>query len=304
VSWLEGAPTDIEFDSIRMLDDHIPELTSTPSLRFGVELALLDAVARHREVPICGLLAAEHGRLSPDEGPLESVPVQFTIGAGTVEETLAAAQQAEDEGYSCVKLKVGAAPLKADITRVGRVCSEFPSLAVRLDANGAWTTDDALHLIRALSNGRIDLIEQPVSRANFAGFIDTYSEAGSRVAIAPDESCVPIGNARTLINDAQIGAIVVKPQALGGILPTCDLMDDAQRRGIRPILSTLLESAIGRSAIAHLAAAYPDVDGPHGLATGPWFREDLSDEPDRLEAGRMILRSGPGLGFEPVWRSH
>jgi L-alanine-DL-glutamate epimerase-like enolase superfamily enzyme len=240
--------------------------------------------------------------------PLGSVPVQFTIGAGSVDETLAAAKQAKGSGFECLKLKVGAAPLAADIARIGQVCDAFPSMKIRLDANGAWTPDEAMHIIGGLAGSGltasgVDLIEQPVSRADFAAFVDTLQALGeSKIAIAPDESCTPIENARALLEDARIDAMVLKPQAMGGILPTCALMGDATRRGVRVILSTLLESAVGRSAIAHLAAAYPDVDGPHGLATGPWFSEDVCDKPDRLKSGRLVLRSGPGIGFEPIWR--
>jgi o-succinylbenzoate synthase len=309
IVWLESAPTGVDFDSIRMLDDAFGSsgsdtLEQSPSLRFGVELALLDALARHREVPLCRLLAAERGRLSPSsrqpqsKAPLGSVPVQYTIGAGSLEQTLTAAQHAKDQGYGCVKLKVGAAPLAADIDRIGQVCKALPSLKIRLDANGAWQPDEAIQVLRSLSDNHIDLVEQPVGRGDFSGLLSALGD--QEIPVAPDESCVPIAAARQLVRESKIEAMVLKPQALGGLLPVCKLIDDATRRGIRVVLSTLIESAIGRSAVAHLAAAHPDLEGPHGLATGPWFSRDICDTPDRLEAGRLGVRSGPGIGFVPV----
>jgi L-alanine-DL-glutamate epimerase-like enolase superfamily enzyme len=66
------------------------------------------------------------------------------------------------------------------------------------------------------------------------------------------------------------------------------------------MISNLMESAVGRAAVAHLAAAWPSLAGPHGLATGVWFERDVAPEADRISAGFLRLRPGPGLGFEPV----
>lgn len=288
------------FDSVRSLDEVFGTLKDDPSARFGVELALLDAVARHREVPICRLLAAERGRM-----PLASVPVQYTLGAATVEETVAEAKDAWQRGFRCIKLKVGVATPVADIARVGRVREACPHMKIRLDANGAWSLDEAADIVGGLANAHIDLVEQPVQDRDFAALLDTVhdpAEAGAP-GIAPDESCVPAERARSLIADDRIGAVVLKPQTMGGILPTCDLIDDARRNETRVVLSTLIESAIGRHAVAHLAAAYPDVPGPHGLATGAWFASDVTDKADLVDNGHLRLRYGPGLGFEPSWRA-
>ncbi len=292
LTMLTDLPNGVDFDSVLDLDAHLPSLAEHPALRFGVELALLDAIARFHEAPICRLLIAGRGRL-----PLASVPVQYTIGAVDTRETCERARRAADEGYECVKLKVGAAPMVADLARIGRVRQACPSMKIRLDANGAWTTGNAIHLLRGLSRGSVDLVEQPVAPDDLDALLDAVGNCD--VAIAPDESCVPIERARALIDSGRIRAVVLKPSALGGLLPTAALIETAHKRGVRVVLSTLIESAIGRSAIAQLAAAYPDIPGPHGLATGPWLARDVADEPDHIEAGRLVLRPGPGVGFEP-----
>ncbi|QDG54399.1 o-succinylbenzoate synthase [Persicimonas caeni] len=297
IETLDAAPTDVEFDAVRALDEVLPTVAELPSLRFGVELALLDALARLRETPICRLLASERGRM-----PLASVSVQATIGAKGPDETVAAARAAADEGFNCVKLKVGALPIATDIARIARVREACPTLMIRLDANGAWTPQQAREVLEGLWKLNIDIVEQPVAPEHFDTFVDE-ADALTAACIAPDESCVPAAHAHELIDAGKIGAVVLKPQALGGLLPTSTLIDDALRKGVRVVLSTLLESAVGRSAVAHLAAAYPDVLGPHGLATGGWFASDLAEAPDSILDGSLRLRHGSGLGFEPDWRS-
>jgi predicted alternative tryptophan synthase beta-subunit len=79
------------------------------------------------------------------------------------------------------------------------------------------------------------------------------------------------------------------------------LFDMAERHAVKVIISNLMESAVGRRAIAHLATAWPELEGPHGLATGQWFSEDVAPQPDFIEAARLHPGSAPGIGFEPAW---
>jgi L-Ala-D/L-Glu epimerase len=315
----------VSLDAVEHLDEHFPQLQTAPSLRFGVELALLDALARHREVPLRALLAADGGSY------LDQVPVQFTLGAPTDEEwigmgasldgagmdgkerdapipnppaafskTVRAARRAVDEGYRCIKLKVGLDSPAEDIARIRRVHRAFPGTPLRLDANGAWTLSEASSVARSLGECGVDLLEQPVAADDTTSLWTVARQAP--FDIAADESCVPARRARRLIEIGAVPALVLKPSALGGLLTTANLVDLARSRGIRVVLSTLIDSAIGRTAIAQLAAARPQLAGPHGLATGPWFANDVGPT-DRIVDGHMLLPRGPGLGFEPHYRS-
>ncbi|MFW5967828.1 MAG: enolase C-terminal domain-like protein, partial [Persicimonas sp.] len=120
------------------------------------------------------------------------------------------------------------------------------------------------------------------------------------VDIAADESCGTYERALHIIDRGLVPVAVLKPSRLGGLLPTARLIERATESGVRVVLSSLIESAIGRSAIAQLAAARPDLAGPHGLATGAWLADDLAPTPDRIEGGTLALRGGVGLGFEPT----
>lgn len=280
-----------DFDSVGRLDEVFPGLGRLPSLRFGVELALLDAVARHVGEPLRELLAG------PDVPALDAVPVQYTLGATSVEQTVTAARTALAAGYECIKIKVGKQAPGEDIERIRQLHGAVPDAALRLDANGAWTLSEALSVARSLAGCGVDLIEQPVARDDITALVELAEK--SPVDIAADESCVPTSRARRLIDARQVDAVVLKPSALGGLLPAAELAKLARERGVRVVWSTLLESAVGRSAVTQLAASLPELNGPHGLATGPWFAADTAPDEDRLSGGRLVLRDGPGLGFEP-----
>lgn len=278
------------FDAIDELDAVLPEAGRLPPLRFGLECALLDALCRADGRSLAAVLAERRG--TP---PLASVPVQLTLGdaeAGPIAEALRAAGST---GFACAKLKVGVRRPREDIRRIRAVHEAVPEMRLRLDANGAWRVDQALEVLAGLPAEGVELVEQPVADADFETLLARYDGAGP--LIAADESCAIPGRAAQLLAAPGLGAVVVKPAALGGLLRADALFDAARAAGIGVVVSNLMESAVGRRAVAHLAASRPDLEGPHGLATGSWFARDLA-ESDRIENARLVLPPGPGLGAD------
>jgi len=288
----------IEMRSVSDLDQHLPQLTASPVLRFGIELSILDALARAAGLPLCTALFQARLRRKPDLQALVAVPVQFTLGADSVEACMRFLDAAADSGHTHAKLKVGVAGCDADLARLRLIMARCPRLTLRLDANGAWTPEQALDMLSSLPRERVELIEQPVADQDLPGLLERYEGTGPR--IAADESCAGLDQARALIRSGRLGAIVVKPSVLGGLLPASALFELAIRHGVQVIISNLMESAVGRRAIAHLAAAWPELPGPHGLATGQWLAEDMAPAADKLEHGKLILDRRPGIGFQPA----
>lgn len=299
----------VSLNSIEQLDESLPELSKFSTLRFGVELALLDALSRHQNMTISQLMAE---LFNPDKtGKLPtSIPLQNTVGALPLDELLEHAKKAQEEGYRYLKIKVGVGSLQEDIAKIAALCAFYPDLKLRLDANGAWSIAEALGITHAIARDfpvdGVDLIEQPVSQADFDDFLAQFSQqfeqrgASFKLAIAADESADSFEHCARLIEGGPMRAIVLKPSTLGGLIPSAKLIALAKSKGVRVVLSTLIESAIGRRGVAQLAGAFPDLAGPHGLATGSWFREDTAREGDRIEDAKLILNSAPGLGFEPT----
>ena len=105
-----------------------------PQVRAAEEIARLDLHARQEGRPL-----AEPRR--------HALPVNMTLAAGPPEEVAERARAGMGDGYACFKLKVG---LPDDLDRVAAVREAIgPWPALRVDANGAWSVDDAVHAIRA-----------------------------------------------------------------------------------------------------------------------------------------------------------
>lgn len=289
----EGLDCGSDLSSLSALLGEGGILDSRPALRFGIECAVLDALSRADGIPLAVALARARG-LEAATG----VAVQCTLGDCETSIAIDALDRARRAGYTHAKLKIGARDARADLDRIRAIAVAQPDMTLRLDANGALHVDEALALLAALPPEQVEWVEQPVSDADFDLLLAHYDGAGP--AIAADESCCDPDRAAGLLDTGRLGAVVVKPAALGGLDRAEALFAQAADAGARVMISNLMESAVGRSAVAHLAAAWPSLSGPHGLATGGWFAHDLAPEADRISGGCLSLRAGPGLGFEPV----
>jgi L-alanine-DL-glutamate epimerase-like enolase superfamily enzyme len=162
-----------------------------------------------------------------------------------------------------------------------------PQVLLRLDANGAWTVEEALRLLQELSPLGIELCEQPTR--------DLLGLAGAAVTVAADELCVSDPDAA--LERARI--VVLKPMALGGVLPALRLAARARERGIATLVTSSLDGAIARAGAAHLAAALL-VHGPQpaaGLATGALLLDDLCVDTLAPRGGNIAIPDVPGLGL-------
>jgi len=294
------------------LDERFPALQQQPVLRFGLELALLDALARYRQLNLAQLLAQLSALLPgqlpsqlPGQLPEPPVPshtpaavaVQYTLGADDYASCKARLQTALQQGFSHAKLKVGVASNSADLQRIEQLLADFPTLTLRLDANAAWDVQQTLSMCQALRDTGVELIEQPVADGDFEDLLQQHEHRAP--LLAADESSLPTARAARWMQSGALSALVLKPSVHGGLLPALALLQLAARHDVKVVLSNLLEAAVARNAIAHLAAACSQHPGPHGLATGDWFAEDVVTASDQILDGRLLLRCGAGSGLIP-----
>jgi L-Ala-D/L-Glu epimerase len=236
--------------------------------------AVLDLGARRAGVPLWRLLA--------DDAPTR-VPVNQLEGEG-------------GPGVRCIKLKVGG-DVRADLRRVEALRRRAGgAVALRVDANGAWTLAQALEALPALEALGVELLEQPVA----AGAIRELASlrGRTRVAIAADEAVGDLAQARRLIEASAADVFVLKPMRLGGLVPAAAIAAEARAAGVEVVVTTVLEGAIGRAGAVHLAAAVGSRRLAHGLATGSLLAEDVGVglEP---EDGWIEVPQVPGLGVVP-----
>ncbi len=267
-----------------------PDPTETPAAAHGVDLATLDAVTRRDGRPLAAVLR-ERG-FDTDTPIPDSVPVNATIGDGTVAETVSAATDAVDEGFEWLKLKVGVQGPEEDLKRVQAVHNAVDdSVSLRLDANGAWDRATARRLVGRLAEIGIEYLEQPLPAEDLAGLAELR---GCGVDIAVDESLATT-SVDAVVDAGAADVVVIKPMAVGGPSRAVEAAAVARSAGIEPVVTTTVDGVVARTAAVHVAAAIPNITAC-GLATGSLLASDLAADPVSITDGRASLPAGDGLG--------
>ena len=258
-----------------------------PAARHGVTLAAADATARTK-----GVSLAEHlTSAAATDGVAETVPVNGTVGDGSVQETVAAAEAAVADGFDCLKVKVGARDLDTDLDRLRAVRDAVgDDVTLRADANGAWSREEATRAVGVLSELDFAYVEQPLPADDLAGHSDLR---GRGVDIALDES---VNGADGLSRGvaAYADVVVLKPMAQGGPRATVSVARHVRSQGVTPVVTTTIDAVVARTAAVHVAAAIPDVPAC-GLATADLLGEDLAADPCPVVDGAVSVPDGPGL---------
>ncbi|MFD1684996.1 mandelate racemase/muconate lactonizing enzyme family protein [Halobellus litoreus] len=256
---------------------------SHPAARHGVELPVADAAARAVDESLAAFLA--------DRDPPETVPVNATVGDGSVDATAEATREAVDEGFGAIKVKVGARDPDVDEARLRAVRDAAgDGVELRADANGAWDVGTAIRLIDVAADLDFAYVEQPLGASEVEAHADLR---GRGVEIALDESVAALGPERIFDADAA-DVVVCKPMALGGPIRTLDVARRASQRGVKSVVTTTIDAVVARAGAVHVAAALPDRTAC-GLATGSMLADDLAPDPAPVEDGRIHVPEGPGL---------
>lgn len=264
-------------------------LDSAPAARHGLTLACLDLRAKRTRLPLYRYLGGRE--------PVESVPVNATIGDDSVEATVAAAERAVDRGFSSLKCKVGARPVTEDAARLRAVRSAVdPEIEFRGDANGAWSREQAERAFEAFESVGVSYVEQPLAPDDIEGHAALRASTG--IGVALDETLRTTTVERVLSAGAA-DVLVIKPMVLGGIdraHATARLVR-AVRGDVTPVVTTTIDAAYARAGAVHVGAAVPSV-AACGLATGELLADDLAAVPC-ISAGRIAVPQGVGIGVDP-----
>ena len=261
-------------------------LIHAPAARAALEVAALDAAGQR-----CGQSVAE--RLADE--PAGSVAVNALLDAETPSALAAQARARRAQGFATLKLKVGGRLLARDGERVRAVRDAVgPAVAIRLDANGAWSEAEAARALECFEAAQPELVEEPLVAATPEAWARLRRRSATR--LAADESLRCEADAARLLEAGAVDVLVLKPAWLGGLRGCLRIASRAASEGIVCAVTSALDSAIGRAAALHLAAA---LDGPlaSGLATGDRLASDLARLPEAV-AGRMALPAAAGLGLE------
>lgn len=227
------------------------ELPTIPSARHGIEHALLALEGARSGRSLAQVLS---------DPPRERVPVNRLI-TGPED-----ARQAVDEGFACLKLKVGL-DVDEDVTRARAVREAVgPEILLRLDANRGWTEAEAREAIDRLAPLGIELLEEPTRD------LQAMARLRGPIPLAADESVRDEDDLRRVIEVGAADVVVLKPMLVGGPLATLSLLDLATEQGLRVVITTSFEAAPGREAALAVAAARQTL--PCGLDTGRWLQSE------------------------------
>ena len=261
--------------------DACRRVADVPAALAAIDLALWDRAGRRTGKPVAALIT---------DRPAADVTVNATLSA--VDRAGAAEQAAEAAraGFGCLKIKVGVGD---DAGRVAAVrAAAGPEVALRLDANGAWSVEEAVRAIDALSPAGLELVEEPTHGLN------AVREVRERVAVrvSIDETAAEHGALGAGVADA----VCLKISRCGGISALLVAATLVRASGAEVYLASTLDGPLGVAAAVHVAAALASRGplAPCGLATLGMF-DGLAD-PLAAREGRIALPTAPGLGVDPL----
>lgn len=243
-----------------------PDRDEVPMTAAAVEMAHLDAALRRMDTSLASTLGVARDT---------RVTAGATIGLDDVSTSVELAESLVAMGYRKLKVKI-------DSTQVDEVPHElshrFPTtgpdrIDLHVDANGSLGGEHLMALLGLTWHG-VSAIEQPfpVDRPDLAAEL----MLGTDAIVVADEAVNGVTDAQQLLDQAAVRAIAVKPPRLGGIGPALDLLEWCDRHEIGASVGGMLESGLGRHALAAVAG----LDGftvtgdlsPAGqfLAADPW----------------------------------
>ncbi|MEZ4661445.1 MAG: o-succinylbenzoate synthase [Caldilineaceae bacterium] len=224
------------------------DLTPFPALAFALECAQLDLRRGGKQqlfdTPFtrgeCGL--PTHGLIWMDahDGILRQI------------------ERKAQQGFRCIKMKVGALPFEAEVALLRAIRQQFPAreFALRLDANGAFSPAAALERLHELAPFDIHFLEQPIKPARMQpNGVEAMAAlcAQSPIALGLDEELIgmQVEQIDALLDGVRPQHLVLKPTQLGGLAAAEAWMAAAEARGIQWWINSALESNVGLNALAN-----------------------------------------------------
>lgn len=258
------------------------ELKNWPSIRFGLETALLDLKnGGKQELFGSAFTRGETG-----------IPINGLIWMGTPEFMKQQIRAKLDAGFHCIKMKIGALDFKTEFELLKSIRDEFSpdEITLRVDANGAYSLKTALENLKRLSDLQLHSIEQPIQAGRWNEMAELCSK--SPVPIALDEELIGIASRKDMqkmLETIRPAYLILKPSLHGGLDGCEKWIEQAKTHNSGWWVTSALESNIGLNAIAQWTFQM-NAKGEQGLGTGQLYTNNFNSP---LEI------SGEKLWFRP-----
>jgi o-succinylbenzoate synthase len=245
-----------------------------PSITFGIETAVLDLQQGGNRI----LFDTSFTKGKP-------IPINGLVWMGDLDYMLQQASIKISEGYRCIKIKVGGLNFEKECDILHYIRRKYfrENIILRLDANGAFKTDEALYKLNELARFDIHSIEQPIKPGS--EMLEELCRK-SPIPIALDEELIGKElNKEKLLKRIKPQFIILKPTLHGGLQSCAEWIHLAEAAGIGWWITSALESTIGLNAIAQFVSRYP-LTLHQGLGTGKIY-EDNFPSPLAVSSGQL-----------------
>lgn len=259
------------------------------SARMALDCAVYDLAARAAGRPLHRFLGGETAELRSD------MTLSAALEPAGVDELLRTAQQHVDDGFTTLKVKVGAGT--DDLATVAAVRAAVgPGVALRVDANQSWTVQEAISIIRRWDDDGVgvEFVEQPVHRDDLAGLALVTEQVST--PIVADESVWSRRELREALARHSVDVVNVKLAKTGGIRDALELVALARAEGVGVIVGCMSETHVGIAAAAAVASAV-EPHAVHDLDAGLWLTGSPVTGGVEYRGERIRLSPDPGTGI-------
>lgn len=258
------------------------DLTELPSVQFGLEVALLDLETENR------------GLLHPSDftSGKVGIPINGLVWMADIESM---SQQIEEKlaaGFDCIKLKIGAHDTEEELELLRAIRKKHPAtqIEIRVDANGAFSTEKSKRVLDELAKLQVHSIEQPIRQGKWKEMAGLCRN--SPIPIALDEELIGVKSEqqrKELLSEVRPQFLILKPSLIGGLDSAGIWIKLANEVGTGWWATSALESNIGLNAIAQWVFTQ-NSKMPQGLGTGQLYTDNI--------ASPLEIRNGE-LHYDP-----
>jgi o-succinylbenzoate synthase len=267
--------------NIQFYIDKPESLLSFPAVQFGIETALLDLKNKGERI------------LYPSDFTKgkKSIDINGLIWMGTHEFMQAQIKEKLEQGFKCIKLKIGALNFEDEISLLKKIRTKYnaETIELRVDANGAFHAKDALDKLKRLSDFQIHSIEQPIKAGQYEEMAKLCAQ--TPIPIALDEELIghtEIELKEQLLEQINPQYIILKPSLLGGFDKSFEWIQLARKYKIGWWVTSALESNIGLNAIAQWTYQLQNPI-PQGLGTGQLFTNNIPS-PLKIKEAKLFYQ--------------
>lgn len=264
------------------LEALLPQLKDFPSIQFGLEQAFLSLRSSNPfHLFDSTFLKAQN-----------PISINGLVWMGDEEFMHQQIEQKLKDGFTCIKMKIGAIDFDTEIALLKSIRERYSKeeIELRVDANGAFSSNEALSKLEVLSKLDLHSIEQPIKQGQWEEMQKLCEE--TPLPIALDEELigvVDVTKKEELLLTIKPQYIILKPSLVGGFKGSGEWISLAEKYGSGWWITSALESNIGLNAIAQWTATLGN-KMPQGLGTGSLFTNNF-DSPLEVNNGGLYYNS-------------